>query len=116
MRNKVELRRNTCAANYAPTAALSTNSQESTFRRVPHQRAAYAPGRTNEASRPALAAVLVQLVAPRLQAAADLAAHLRLRQRDARIGRHFGDDRHIVVGPGHRLHAPLLQRPVGAAR
>src|SRR6266540_56962 len=62
------------------------------------------------------ASVEVQLVAPRLQSAADLAVDARLRQRDARLGRHVSDDRHIVLGPSHGLAAPFLERAVGAAR
>src|SRR5690349_11414200 len=66
------------------------------------------PSATAYAARRTLAAVLVQLVAPRLQAAAYVPVHLGLRQREAGLGGHLRDDLHVVVGPGHGLRAPFL--------
>src|SRR2546421_5920590 len=42
------------------------------------------------------ATVVVELVPPRLEGAAELARHARLRQRDSAVGGHLGDDRHVV--------------------
>src|SRR6185436_9976012 len=60
--------------------------------------------------------IVVKLVAARLERAADLARHLGLRQRNTLFLGHRGDDLHVVLGPGHGLPAPLLERVVGGAR
>src|SRR6185436_5483608 len=58
---------------------------------------------------------LVELVAPGLQGAADFADHGRLRQPDAALVRHREHDFHVVLGPCHRLPAPVFQRAVRRA-
>src|SRR5438876_7385221 len=63
-----------------------------------------------------LPSVLIKLEAARLERAADLPRDIGLRQRNAARGGHFGDDRHVVLRPGHGLRAPLRQRLVGGAR
>src|SRR5436190_21871400 len=79
--------------------------------------AAAASGTSNAAmAKTLLTTVLVQLVAPRLEAPTDLAGHLALRQLKAMLARHLGDDRHVVLGPSHGLHAPLGERVVLRAR
>src|SRR4051812_45212871 len=67
------------------------------------------------ARRNSLRSIFVQLVPLRLERAADLAVDARLRQRDAALAGHFRNDRHIVLGPGHGLPAPVLERAVGGA-
>src|SRR5207302_7759418 len=63
-----------------------------------------------------LPAVLIELEPARLERAADLARYIRLWQREAARGSHFGDDRHVVLRPGHGLRVPLGERFVRGAR
>src|SRR5438270_4926757 len=63
-----------------------------------------------------LPAVLIELEPARLERAADLPRYIGLWQREAARGGHLLDDRHVVLGPGHGLRAPLGQRLVGGAR
>src|ERR1700675_4417168 len=101
-------RRNTCASSYSVTAALVNEMSAWCNPALIVVKSA----RTRRQS----AAVEFQFVAPRLERPADFAVHPGLRQRNARLGRHLGDDRHVVFRPGHGLRSPLLQRAVGAAR
>src|SRR5437879_4891702 len=63
-----------------------------------------------------LPSVVVELEAPRLERAADLPRYIGLWQRNAARRGHFGDDRHVVLRPGHGLRAPLFERFIGRAR
>src|SRR5258708_25477673 len=113
------LLRNICVATYGPTAALSTKCKEckrggagALWRARRKGTGGEEPRLNSTGSTP----VLFQLVAPRFEFAADLPVHAGLGQRDPRLGRHLGDDRHVVLGPGHRLASPLLERTVRTAR
>jgi len=60
-------------------------------------------------------------MAPRLQRAADLAVHARLRQRNARFRCHLGNDRHVVFGQAivwlpHFSSGPFAQLDMRSAR
>src|SRR5712692_3863055 len=99
------------------TAAQEATSDAS--RRQVHARFFPAPTRWRSAAicpNATLASVGIELEPARLERAADLPRYIRLWQRNAALGSHFGDDRHVVLGPGHSLCPPLGQCFVRGAR
>src|ERR1043166_187123 len=61
------------------------------------------------------ATVRFEVVALGLEQAAELARYAGLRQSEAAVRRHLGDDRHVVFGPGHGLGSPARARVVWRA-
>src|SRR6267378_8568059 len=94
--------RNICVASYPATAVLSTKCKLGARLRARRKGNGGDELRLNSTGS---APIRFQLMAPRLQRAANLSIDTRLRQRNARLRRHLGDDRHVVLGPGHRLAA-----------